>query len=253
VADERPEPARQPEDLASLQKDIALTEARGALAEAQGKLAEAESKVARARQPWWRSGLTVTTLAAIVSAVVPLTAQINSWRDQALKEKEKNFEIRDKYLATVIRDPRHEQRVLEFIVATADDLKIRTWAVGQLNQAKEKVAILENRKKFYLETIGVVGELADRGATKDNWEKQLTRFWHLYKTDLLPVESPEVEGLMVQIGHTLGTCRPGQCPNLEGLAYQLARQMKAEIRADASPAAAPAAMPPQPAGSPVQP
>ena len=84
MADERPESTRPPEDLASLQKDIALTEARGALAEAQSKLAEAESKVARARQPWWRSGLTVTTLAAIVSAVVPLTAQINSWRDPRL-------------------------------------------------------------------------------------------------------------------------------------------------------------------------
>ena len=253
MADERPESTRPPEDLASLQKDIALTEARGALAEAQSKLAEAESKVARARQPWWRSGLTVTTLAAIVSAVVPLTAQINSWRDQAIKEKEKNFEIRDKYLTSVIRDPRHEQRVLEFIVATADDLKIRAWAEGQLKQASDKVAVLEDRKKFYLETIGVDGKLADRGAAEDDWKKQLARFWHLYKTDLLPVESPEVEGLMVQIGRALDRCRPGQCPDIEGLAYQLARQMKAEIRADASPATPPAAMPPQPAGSPVRP
>jgi hypothetical protein len=252
VSDERSESIRPPEDLASLQKDLALTEARGALAEAQGKLAEAENKVARARQPWWRSGLTVTTLAAIVSAVVPLTAQIHSWRDQAIKEKEKNFEIRDKYLTTVIRDPRHEQRVLEFIVATADDLKIRAWAEGQLRQASEKVAILEDRKRLYLEAIGVVSKLADRGATEGDWRKQLDRFWQLYKTDLLRVESPEVEALMVAIGRMLDACRPGQCQAIETLAYQLARQMKAEIRADASPAAAPEAIP-QPAGSLVRP
>jgi len=241
------EPVRQQEqDLAALQRDIALTEARGTLAEARSKLAEAENRIAKARQPWWRSGLTVTTLAAIVSAVIPLTAQIQSWKDQALKEKDKNFEIRDKYLTTVIRDPRHEQRVLEFIVATADDAKIRGWADGQLTRAKAKVAILDDRKRLYLETIGVVSKLADRETGETEWQKQRDRFWHLYRTDLLSVESPEVESLMVKIGQILEQCRSGQCSAIEDLAYQLARQMKAEIRADALPVAVPEAMPRQP-------
>ena len=232
-------------DVGALQREIALTEARANLASARTKLAEAEEKATRARQPWWRSGLTVTTLAAMISAVVPLTAQIQSWKDQALKEKEKNFEIRDKYLTTVIRDPRHEQRVLEFIVATADDSKIRVWADSQLKQAQEKVAVLDDRKRLYLETIRVVGKLADREAGEDEWQEQRVRFWHLYRTDLLPVESPEVESLMVRIGQIVDKCQPSRCQAIESLAYQLARQMKAEIRADASPGVAPGPAPGQ--------
>ena len=147
------EPVRQHEqDLAALQRDIALAEARSTLAEARSKLAAAENRIAKERQPWWRSGLTVTTLAAIISAVIPLTAQIQSWKDQAL----------------------------------------------------------------------------------------------LYRKDLLTVESPEVERLMVSIGQILEKCRPHQCPAIEGLAYQLARQMKAEIRADALPVATPEGTPDAP-------
>lgn len=243
MADQTPDPVRQEQqDLAALQSEIALTEARANLADARRKLVEAEGHAMKSRQPWWRSGLTVTTLAAIISAIVPLTAQIQSWKDQALKEKEKNFEIRDKYLATVIRDPRHEQRVLEFIVATADDSKIRGWADSQLKRAKDKIAILEDRKRLYLEAIGVVSKLAARKAPETEWQEQRARFWQLYRTDLLPVESPEVESLMVRIGQTVDECRPAQCQAIEGLAYQLARQMKAEIRADASPTTAAEAM-----------
>ena len=240
MASEKPEPVSYEEqDVAALQREIALTEARANLADARTKLVEAEDKATKARQPWWRSGLTVTALAAMISAVVPLTAQTQSWKDQALKEKEKNFEIRDKYLTTVIRDPRHEQTVLEFIVATADDSKIRVWADSQLKRAKEKITILEDRKRLYLETIGVVSKLADREIGETEWQAQRARFWHLYRTDLLPVESPVVESLMVRIGQIVEKCHPGECQAIEGLAYELARQMKAEIRADSSPGVIP--------------
>ncbi len=119
---------------------------------------------------------------------------------------DKKFEIRDKYLTTVIRDPRQEQRVLEFIIATADDLKIQAWADGQLKQAKQKVAILEDRKRLYLETIKVVSDLADAQISNEEWVNAQYRFWKLYKTELLPVESLEVEKLMVGIGRLLENC-----------------------------------------------
>ena len=74
--------------------------------------------------------------------------------------------------------------MLEFIVATADDSKIRGWADGQLTRAREKVAILDDRKRLYLETIGVVSKLVDKETNEAEWQTQRTRFWHLYKTDL---------------------------------------------------------------------
>jgi hypothetical protein len=155
-----------------------------------------------------------------------------------MKLREQNFEIRDKYLTAVIRDPRQEERVLEFVVATAEDDKIKGWAKKQLEKATKKVARLDvtavERKQLYLKTIGVVAQLADAAISQSEWEKQRKQFWHLYRSDLLPVESPEVESLMVRIGRDLNKCGPGQCKAIEGLTYQLARQMKAEIAADSS-------------------
>jgi chromosome segregation ATPase len=230
--------AQKQDELLFLQKETELMEARGKLAEARKKLAETEGSIDKLRQPWWRNGLTVTTLAAIISAIVPLTTQIQSWKDQAMKEKEMNFEIREKYLSAVIRDPRQEKRVLQFIVVTADDTKMQEWAKAELKAVEEKVATLDNtavaRKKLYLETIGVVASLADSITTKTEWEAHLARFWRLYQHELLAVESPEVESLMVKIGHELKQCKPGECKTIENLAYQLARQMKMEISADAA-------------------
>lgn len=245
----RGKPPQQEEELISLNRQTEVMEARGKLAEARKRLAEAKGSIDKLRQPWWRNGITVTTLAAMISAIVPLTTQIQSWKEQAMKDKERNFEIRDKYLGAVIRDPRQEKRVLQFIVATADDTKMREWASAELKPVTEKVTSLDNtavpRKKLYFETIGVVASLAASGVGKDEWEEKSKRFWELYRRDLLAVESPEVESLMVRIGRELNKCQPGECQVIENLSYELARQMKAEISADNSVMAVPEKAPPQ--------
>jgi hypothetical protein len=232
------ESRQEEEELLSLKRQVEVMEARGKLAEARKRLAETEDSIGKLRQPWWRSGKSVTILAGIIGAIVPLTAQIQSWKEQAMKEKELNFQIREKYLTAVLRDPRQEERVLQFIFSTADDNKVKLWADTELKAAKNNVAKLDNiaaqRKKLYFEAVGVVASLADSNTSETEWKAKQMRFWELYKHDLLPVESPAVEGLMVRIGRELNKCQPGRCQILEGLAYELARQMKAEISADTS-------------------
>jgi hypothetical protein len=240
-----------------LAKKLEIAEADAKIAEAKARAAEANAKTTAAADPWWRSGLTVTTLTAIVAAVVPVTAGVQSCvqsraelalkkeeqstaqalkREEqgtllTLKKEEQSFQIRDHYLTSFTKDPRYQQQTLEFIIATTDDGPVKAWAESQLVQVKQKVGILDDRKRLYVETIGIVGRLADRGTPTDRWEADVARFWHLYRDDLLSVESPEVEGLMVRIGRVLGQCRQAGCTGLQDLAYQLARQMKGEIRA----------------------
>ncbi len=82
MANERLDPSRQrDEKLAELQRDTDLIEARVKLVEARSRLAEAEGGIAKMRLPWWLHGLSGAGLAMIITAMVPLTAQILSWKD----------------------------------------------------------------------------------------------------------------------------------------------------------------------------
>lgn len=99
----------------------------------------------------------------------------------------------------------------------------------QVKVAEGKVA----RERLYLhETLPTVTKLANDNTGDDERARATTRFWELYNAELLPVESPEVEGLMVLIGQALERCGPHKCPEIRDLSFKLARQMKAEVAAD---------------------
>jgi hypothetical protein len=84
------------------------------------------------------------------------------------------------------------------------------------------------------------------------WSSPDERFWQLYDVDLLTVESPEFEALMVSAGSIVRACQdsPSSCVRSElgTLAYRMSHQTQVEKRVDAiaqaatttrSPAAAP--------------
>jgi hypothetical protein len=108
-------------------------------------------------RPWWKSGTTITTLTAILAAVVPLTTAVQGWvqksRELALEEakqanaiamqREKQTEdIRTGYLERT-KDPQDRIRVLHFVLATSADPRLREWARNELPPVQDDIAKFE--------------------------------------------------------------------------------------------------------------
>lgn len=223
--------------LASLKSASEILEAQCKLAELQKKLTETEESTSNLLQPWWRSGRAVTSLAAIVSAIVPLTTWQQSDREQKMKRLEASFQMRSNYFDTVLKNPHREQRVLKFISMTTEDDKMKQWADAELKditaQVKNLDGIADDRKRLYITTIGVVAKLASKDTSESDRKAAVDKFWKLYQAELLPVESPEVESLMVKIGAELNKTPSMDYAAIQRLSYELASVMKAEISADA--------------------
>lgn len=199
-------------------------------------------------RPWWRQGKSVTAAIGLIAAIIPVTTAVKGFFDErATREaasRTRVQEARDKYLDTVLKEPKNAQLILRYIIATSDDSKIREWANTESGYLRSPVI---EKAKLYREATQIVGSLA----TADD-EGKRNRFWQLYNVELLSVESPEFETLMVSAGEILRTCKdsPVSCmrSELKDLGFRMSHQMQKEMRVDAiaqpnpttqSPAASP--------------
>jgi len=182
---------------------------------------------------WWQNTATVGLLVAIIAAVPPLTtgvqAYFNSKNQLALESSKQAYEIRQKYLDRVLSDVQN-QKVLQFLVTVEEDQKLKSWAQDRLKETETRLA---TKQDVYRDAIAAVARLATQESPIDKQSKDVVRFWSLYNTELLPFESPEVEKLMVQIGHhlkALADAHERPTTDLQNLSFQLARTMKQELR-----------------------
>lgn len=202
----------------------------------------AEQKEKQAN-PWWQKPTIVTLLVAIIAAAAPISTAVQSWiqasselelerykhQTQIELEREKQLhEMRQKYLERVSSN--QNIRVLEFLVAVEEDQKLKGWAEAELKIARGD---LNTKQALYAETIRVVAQLANRSDSIDEAAADYKSFWELYDEKLLPVESAEVENLMVTIGNELKRLAAAQekpSSGLKNLSFQLARTMKEELQ-----------------------
>ncbi|MET0591250.1 MAG: hypothetical protein ABW133_01025 [Polyangiaceae bacterium] len=121
--------------------------------------AKLRAEIAGLSLPWWRRGAIVTGLTAILSgaatAATGISAHFQSQRETALKETEQrhtaamslqklNEDVRANYLDRM-RDEEERQRTLRFLIATADDDKVKGWAEKEKVLVDREVAALEKR------------------------------------------------------------------------------------------------------------
>lgn len=189
----------------------------------------------KANEPkqWWQNPATVTVLVAIVAAVAPLTGAIQGSiqaRNQVELEKNKQLhEMRQKYLDRLLSETGN-RRVLEFLVTVEEDQKLKAWAQTELKKTEGRI---ETKQELYGKAITVVAKLANLSGSIDRGSGEYKQFWELYNEKLLPVESPEVESLMVAIGRELeALSSAGKTPSneLRQLSFRLASKMKEELR-----------------------
>jgi CheY-like chemotaxis protein len=83
--------------------------------------------------PWWRNGRTITALAALFAAVVPITTVLEGYVDKqrsgALEALKYAEAARESYLDRISKTTNAERlAVLRFVLATSSDPKLLEWA-----------------------------------------------------------------------------------------------------------------------------
>jgi CheY-like chemotaxis protein len=83
--------------------------------------------------PWWRNGRTITALAALFAAVVPITTVLEAYvekeRSGALEVLKYAEAARETYLDRISKTTNAERlAVLRFVLATSSDPKLLEWA-----------------------------------------------------------------------------------------------------------------------------
>lgn len=181
---------------------------------------------------WWQNTAIVGLLVAIVAAVPPVTtgvqAYFNAKNQLDLERSKQTHEVRQKYLDRVLSDEQ-DQKVLQFLVAVEEDQKLKSWAQDRLKETETRIA---TKQDVYRDAISTVARLATQEAPLDKQSKDFVHFWSLYNAGLLPFESREVEGIMVQIGNSLNALAEAHnrpTSDLQNLSFQLARTMKREL------------------------
>jgi hypothetical protein len=100
------------------------------------------------KPPWWRSGTLVTTLTAIVAAIVPVTTAVQEHyrnkRELALEESKQAHEIRSSYLDRLDK-PGARLRTLRFVVATTDDAVLKAWAEAETKEVEGEITSIREQ------------------------------------------------------------------------------------------------------------
>jgi hypothetical protein len=86
--------------------------------------------------PWWRNGRTITALAALFAAVVPITTVLEGYVDKqrsgALEALKYAEAARESYLDRISKTTNAERlAVLRFVLATSADPKLLEWAQAE--------------------------------------------------------------------------------------------------------------------------
>jgi hypothetical protein len=235
---------------ASLSGDVKLDGKRQKLDELKIDLeiAEVRRKISEAGTPWWRNARSVAGLTAIIGAVAPVTVGAQAWvqkdRELAQTTRLKEMELRqaeaaqlhqfnERFFDSVVRDPRTAQLALRFIKATATEPAMRLWATDELKLVDTRVDLIDRRPALYREAIQTIANLAKSDAPGQPSD-DLKRFWDLYKTELVPVESAAIEGFMVEAGRILTDCgdahKASTCnrARLQTLVYDMEHQARSE-------------------------
>ncbi|HEV8240862.1 MAG TPA: hypothetical protein VGS57_15965 [Thermoanaerobaculia bacterium] len=97
-------------------------------------------------QPWWRNGKTVTTLVALVAAVVPILTAINglissTQQSQRLVVQERN-RIRSDYLNRVLKPgvtEADQKRLFGLLAKLKGDPEFQEWASEQLKSSSDRI------------------------------------------------------------------------------------------------------------------
>ena len=144
--------------------------------------------------------------------------------------------MRQQYLERVLNDKQSE-RVLEFLLFVEEDKRLRKWAEAELKRTKNRIKRTLDKNDLYLETIQLISRLANLKDPINEESQDYTRFWELYKGELISVESKPVELLMVSIGkelEKLSTTNQLPSARLKELSFEIALTMKREMQSDSS-------------------
>lgn len=112
--------------------------------------AQLRAELAQLNRPWWRKGSTVTTLTAIIAAVVPITTAVQAHyekeRELGMQESKQAHEIRTGYLDRLDK-PGGRLRTLRFVIATTDDPSLRKWAVEETHALELAEQLVEQTQE----------------------------------------------------------------------------------------------------------
>ena len=108
----------------------------------------------RPAAPWWRKGTIVTTLTAIIAAVIPVTTAVQAHYEKErelamqaakqaheieLESSKQAHEIRTSYLDR-LEKPGAKLRTLRFVLATTTDPEMKAWAEGEKKVVEGELA-----------------------------------------------------------------------------------------------------------------
>lgn len=172
--------------------------------------AQLRAELKQLRHPWWRKGVMVTTLTAIVAAVVPVTTAVQACyqkaRELSLQESRQGHEVRMSYLDH-LEKPRARMRTLRFIAAVSTDSALQKWAENEKNEVqveldafdrliKEvdvKIAAVSGANQGHTLPSGAV--IADPTAMYDD-TKKLDILIRLYQEKRLLLEEKSMMGAL---------------------------------------------------------
>jgi hypothetical protein len=144
--------------------------------------AQLRAEFAALTKPWWRKSWNVTTLTAIVAAVVPVTTAVEAHygkeRELALQESKQAHEIRTNYLDR-LEKPGAKLRTLRFVLATTTDPVLKDWARDEAKVVQAEIGEMD-RKISLLEQQ--IAEL--EGSSTDAPDKKLTQEERLRELEL---------------------------------------------------------------------
>lgn len=110
--------------------------------------AQLRAQLAALAKPWWSKGAVVTTLTAIIAAVVPVTTAVQAHyekaRELALQDGKQAHEIRTSYLDRLDK-PGARLRTLRFVLATTNDPSLIAWAQAETKEVQAEIDGIEKR------------------------------------------------------------------------------------------------------------
>jgi hypothetical protein len=124
---------------ADIDERIRALERNAKIEERLRRLEQAGGNERHTERPWWRDGKTVTTLAAIVAAIVPvltvIDATFKNQRDYAHNLLKEQNQLRETYLAKVLGPgvtEADQKKIFSLLVKFKSDPDLQAWAKEQL-------------------------------------------------------------------------------------------------------------------------